>query len=66
MKRLRRERERLELTGLELSRRARVTPATISQAENGWLRPYPVQMKRIARALRWKGDPDALLADLEE
>lgn len=65
-KRLRAERQRLGLSGLELSRRSRVAPAVISQAELGRLIPYPVQLGRLAEALGWTGDPEELLEDLEE
>ncbi len=30
---------------------------SISQIENGHLRPYPGQIAKLAEALKWKGDP---------
>jgi transcriptional regulator with XRE-family HTH domain len=35
----------------ELARRAKLDQSTLSKIESGWLRPYPRQLRRLARAL---------------
>jgi len=36
----------------ELARRANLHPSTISRIETGYVRPYPVQVEKIAKALQ--------------
>ena len=45
----------------ELGRRARIHPARIGQAELGHAILYPVELRRLARALKYEGDPGELL-----
>ena len=59
--RLRIVREWQNMSAIELSRRARVTPSLICWIEHGRYNPSPVQLKRIADALKYEGDPDELL-----
>jgi transcriptional regulator with XRE-family HTH domain len=49
--RLRKLRVRRGLSQAGLARRARVHPADVSRFESGYARPYPGQLRRIARAL---------------
>jgi transcriptional regulator with XRE-family HTH domain len=37
----------------ELGRRARVDPSWLAKVEGGRVRPYPVQLRRLAAALHW-------------
>ena len=53
---LKSERVRRGWSQAELARRAYLNPNTISQIENERFHPYPVQLRKIARAL---GVPDA-------
>ncbi len=64
MKRLRVERMKTGESGLSFSRRAEVSPATLSQIELGRLIPYAGQLSRIASALDWEGDPSDLLEEV--
>lgn len=50
----------------KLDREANVCASDISKAETRGLRLYPVQLKRIATALGWSGDPMALLEEVGE
>ena len=49
----------------ELGRQARIHPARVGQVENGRVIPYDVELRRLADALRFKGDPVDLLADVD-
>lgn len=53
MIRLRHEREQRKWTQARLARRARISNSDMSRIEGGWLRPYPNQLKRLAKALDW-------------
>ncbi|MHB1450819.1 MAG: helix-turn-helix domain-containing protein [Coriobacteriia bacterium] len=64
MRRLKELRQDRGLSARELSRRAALDPSTLSLIETGRLTPYPVQLQRIAVALRFKGDPEALLDEV--
>lgn len=66
MKRARQERNRLGLSGLEVARRAKLAPGTLSQIETGRFIPYPGQLERLAEALGWNGKAEALLEDVDE
>lgn len=48
----------------ELARRSGLAAPTVSQIESGRLRPYPIQLEKLAAALGWTGDPAALLEDV--
>lgn len=63
MKRTRLEAERIRvgLSKAKLARQADVNPAVITWAEQRGFQLYPVQLERIASALGWEGDPNALL-----
>ncbi len=50
--RLREIRKRLGLNQFDVARRSKIHPATISKIETGRYRPYPVELQRLARALR--------------
>jgi len=64
MKVLTRERKRCGWSKAELARRARMNQVTVGQIENGLLVPYPVQLKKLAAALSWDGDPEVLLEEV--
>jgi ribosome-binding protein aMBF1 (putative translation factor) len=68
MKRIRVERDTREWTRTELGGRAHVHPARVGQIEAGRVVPRSdsVELKRLARALGWKGDPAELLEEVEE
>jgi transcriptional regulator with XRE-family HTH domain len=49
----------------ELARRAKLQPSDISKIENGRMRPYDGQLRRIARALKVAdSDADGLLCEI--
>jgi transcriptional regulator with XRE-family HTH domain len=48
---LTRERRARGWSQAELARRAKLDQSTLSKIESGWLRPYPRQLRRLARAL---------------
>ena len=58
------EREQRQWSRAELGRLARIHPARVGQAENGHVRPYPVELERLAADLAWKGEPAALLDEV--
>ncbi len=68
MRRIRALRIALDLSGVELGRRARVHPADVSSIELGRKVPPPDSrlLRRLARALRWTGSPVALLEELDD
>jgi len=66
MLQLTREREARGWSRTELGRLARIHPARVGQAENGYVRPYPVELARLAEALAWPGDPAALLEEVDD
>ena len=61
--RLRQLRLEQGLSGFELGRRARVNPSDVSALELGRRRPTAgaPMLRRLARALKYKGDPADLL-----
>lgn len=68
MRRIRVLRKALDISGVELGRRARVHPADVSSIEMGRKSP-PAEsptLRRLARALKWNGEPIALLEECEE
>lgn len=48
-----------------LARKAEMHVSSISQIEGGRLRPYPGQIKKIADALEWDGNPAELFQETE-
>lgn len=60
------ERERLGWSKAELGRRARIHPSRMGQAENGRAVPYDVELRRIAEALDWPGEPADLLREVDD
>jgi transcriptional regulator with XRE-family HTH domain len=46
-----RERHRRRLSQAKLARRAQLDQSIVSKVESGRLRPYPCQLRRLARAL---------------
>lgn len=64
MIRLTKAREAMGLNKTRLGQLAKVHPAQIGQIESGRLHPYPPTLARIARALRWNGDPKELLEEV--
>jgi transcriptional regulator with XRE-family HTH domain len=62
-----RQREAAGWTRMELGRRARLHPARVGQIENGRVHPpaNSVELKRLARTLCFKGDPNDLLKEVE-
>jgi transcriptional regulator with XRE-family HTH domain len=48
---LTRERRDRGWSQAELARRAKLDQSMLSKIESGWLRPYPRQLRRLARAL---------------
>ena len=59
MSEIQRRREELGWSRAELARRAVIHPSTVSQIENGRLRPYPSQLEKLAHALG-VSDPKSL------
>jgi len=53
MLRIRQEREQRGWSQARLARRARISVSDMSRIEGGWLRPYPNQLRRLAKALDW-------------
>jgi transcriptional regulator with XRE-family HTH domain len=64
---LTRRREAAGWTRMELGRRALLHPARVGQIENGRVRPPAdsVELLRLAKALRYAGDPKDLLDEVE-
>ncbi len=50
----------------ELGFRARIHPARVGKIENGWVRPYPRELARLAEALEWPGCLEDLLKEVTE
>ena len=50
----------------ELARRARIVAPQLSMIEAGRYRPYPRQLKRLARALQWPVEQAERLLDEAE
>lgn len=65
MKQLQHEREAKPWTRWELGRQANIHPAEVGKFESGRTIPYPAQLKRLAKALSFEGDPTTLLDEVE-
>lgn len=52
------------LSKSKLARMASMNPSTIIYAEQRGFRPYDGQLERLATALGWQNDPQALLEDV--
>jgi len=61
---LTRVREAAGLTRARLGAEATVHPARVGQIENRRVRPYDVELARIAAALDYSGDPATLLDEV--
>ena len=61
MKAMTKEREARGWSRAELARRADMNAATVGQIEAGRFIPYPAQLRKIAVALGFNGEPAALL-----
>jgi len=66
MKTITQAREGAGWTRTELGRRARIHPSRVGAFELGRSIPYPVELKRLAKALRWQDDPDLLLEEVDD
>lgn len=55
------EREKQNLSQSKLAAMADMHPSTVSQIEAGRYVAYPSQLKKLAKALDWDGDPAALV-----
>ena len=64
MKVITRERERQGWTRTELGRRARIHPSRVGQFELARAVPYPVELRRLAKALGWGENPALLLEEI--
>lgn len=62
------ERVRIEKgwTKAALARKAELQPNVIGWIETGRFIPYESQLKKIAFALDWQGDPNVLLEEVGE
>lgn len=58
-------REAAGWTKRELGARADLHPSRVGSIENERVRPYDVELGRLARALKWTGDPSALLEEVD-
>jgi len=59
-------REAAGWTKRELGARAELHPSRVGSIENERVRPYDVELGRLAAALGWPGDPHGLLEVLED
>ena len=62
---LTKEREATGWTKRELGARSNLHPTRIGVIENQRVRPYDVELARIAAALGFKGDPHDLLEEVD-
>lgn len=53
------------LTKTKLGALADVHPARVGQVENERVRPYPPELRRLADALGWQGEPEELLEEVK-
>jgi transcriptional regulator with XRE-family HTH domain len=60
-----RQREAFGWTRRELGQRADLHPARVGAIENERVRPYDIELGRLARALGYSGDPSALLEEVD-
>lgn len=65
VKRITKERQARGWTKTELGRRARLHPARVGTIENGRVVPYDVELRRLAKALQWRGSVEALTDEVE-
>jgi transcriptional regulator with XRE-family HTH domain len=65
MIRLAHERALKQWSRAELARRSDLHPSTVGQIEARRLNPYPSQLEKMARALEFGGEPDALMEEIE-
>ena len=63
---LTRQREALGWTRRELGARADLHPNRVGQIESERVRPYSVELERLAHALRYDGDAGTLLERVED
>jgi transcriptional regulator with XRE-family HTH domain len=66
MKRLTALRMSRRWTRTELGRQARLHPSRVGTIESGRVIPYDVELGRLAKALRWQGDPADLLEEVDD
>lgn len=66
MKNITRQREARTWTRATLGSLANIHPSRIGSIELGRVIPYPVELKRIAKVLRWRGDPERLLEEVDD
>jgi transcriptional regulator with XRE-family HTH domain len=59
-------REAAGLSRTRLGALASVHPARVGQAENRRVRPYPVELARLAAALDYHDDPETLLGEVDD
>lgn len=48
----------------ELGRRARIHPSRVGGFELKRVVPYPVELRRLAKALQWADEPELLLEEV--
>jgi ribosome-binding protein aMBF1 (putative translation factor) len=65
MKRMEAVRKLADMSKAELARQARLHPTDVGKIEAGRLIPYGSQLRRIATALDYEGEPVDLLDDLQ-
>ena len=56
-------REAHGMSQAQLAAKAKLHPSTVSAIESGRLEPYPIQARKLARALHWQGDIDDLFKE---
>lgn len=66
MKRITVVRKALGLTMSGLAREAGIHVSSMSQIENGRLAPYPGQVQKLVRTLKWNGEPRELFLEVAE
>ena len=62
---LTRQRESFGWTKRELGARSELHPARVGVIENGRVKPYPVELERLRKALGYGGDAADLLAEVD-
>lgn len=58
-------REDQNLSKAELARRTGMQGGVIAWVESGRFLPYDSQLTKLANALKWEGDPNDLLKEVE-
>ncbi|OPZ43231.1 MAG: hypothetical protein BWY94_01925 [Actinobacteria bacterium ADurb.BinA094] len=61
---LTRQRELRGWNKRQLGQEADLHPARVGVIENGRVRPYPVELARLAAALGWESDPEDLIREV--